>query len=147
MRFTRTCLALCAAFGFTGWLAAQAPQAGDGPEVLARGPVHEGFAEAIDAQPQPGPVLAKQPPAAIEELPPDQKPAGDNVVWLPGYWSWDEDRSDFLWVSGFWRVPPPNRTWVPGSWRTVNGQWQWTGRFWAEAAQPEVTYLPQPPTP
>src|SRR5206468_12301606 len=64
-----------------------------------------------------------------------------------GYWSWDDDKQDYLWVSGFWRVPPPNRNWVPGSWRTVNGQWQWTGGFWAEAAQPEITYLPQPPAP
>lgn len=33
-------------------------------------------------------------------LPPDQKPEGDDVAWIPGYWAWDDERNDFLWVSG-----------------------------------------------
>ncbi|MBN9121594.1 MAG: hypothetical protein J0I06_21005, partial [Planctomycetes bacterium] len=61
------------------------PDAGDGVEVLAKGPVHEGFATTAEA-PTAAPVVAKQPPDPIEELPPDQKPAGDNVQWIPGYW-------------------------------------------------------------
>src|SRR5439155_7565867 len=126
---------------------AQPPPPEPGVEVLTRGPVHEAYANAVSTQPMPGLIAPKPPPEPIEELPPDQKPAGDNVQWMPGYWSWDDDKQDYLWVSGFWRVPPPNRNWVPGSWRTVNGQWQWTGGFWAEAAQPEITYLPQPPAP
>ena len=114
-----------------------------GVEVLTRGPVHEAYASAVSGQPAPSAIVPKQPPEAIEELPPDEKPAGDNVQWIPGYWSWDDEKRDFLWVSGFWRVPPPNRSWVPGTWRTANGQWQWTSGFWAEAAQPTITYLPQ----
>ena len=55
----------------------------------------------------PGAVVPKQPPDPIPEVPPDQKPEAENAQWLPGYWAWDEDRKDFIWVSGFWRVPPP----------------------------------------
>ncbi|MDY3556232.1 hypothetical protein R5W24_005395 [Gemmata sp. JC717] len=94
--------------------------------------------------------MTKQPPEPIEELPPDQKPEGDNVQWIPGYWGWDEDTEQFLWVSGFWRDPPPGRLWVPGSWRQVQGGWQWVAGFWQEPnreqpTQPEIEYLPEPP--
>ena len=46
---------------------------------------------------------------------------GDNVVWIPGYWSWDDSRNDFLWVSGIWRNLPPGRQWVPGYWSEAAG--------------------------
>ena len=49
-------------------------------EVLARGPVHEGFAEPVDYRPQPGPIIAKKVPDPVEEAPPDQKPDGHDVA-------------------------------------------------------------------
>src|SRR5262249_14545303 len=66
------------------------PAVPDGMEVEARGPVHEAYGEPAGAAPDASPVVEKEPPAAIEETPPDEKPEGDNVVWVPGYWSWDE---------------------------------------------------------
>src|SRR5262245_60057927 len=102
-----------------------------GQEVLARGPVHEAYASTVET-PAATPVVQQQPPEAIEELPPDEKPAGDNVQWIPGYWQWDEERTDFIWISGFWRAPPPNRVWVPGSWRQVQGGFQWVSGFWQD---------------
>ena len=129
------------------------PAQGDGTEVLAKGPVHEAFASTAEA-PAATPVVAKQPPDPIEELPPDQKPEGDNVQWLSGYWHWDEESSQFIWISGFWRQPPPGRVWVPGSWREAKGGWQWVPGFWQPVSapqpqqpqqQPEVEYLPEPP--
>ncbi len=129
-----------------------APVAGnEGPEVLARGPVHEAFAASVE-QPRAGEIAPKAPPEPIEELPPDQKPEGDNVQWIPGYWDWDEERTDFIWISGFWRVPPPNHVWVPGSWNEVRTGFQWTSGFWQrtipnQPAQPEIEYLPTPPAP
>lgn len=132
------------------------PAADDGPEVLARGPVHEAYAATAE-QPAAGEVVPQAPPEPVEELPPDQKPEGENVQWIPGYWDWDEERTDFIWVSGFWRVPPPGRVWVPGSWRETAGGWQWTQGFWQPVAPPaqpnapavaqEIEYLPQPPAP
>ncbi len=120
----------------------------EGTEVLARGPVHEAFAATTEA-PGPAPVAEKQPPEPIEELPPDQKPDGENVQWIPGYWHWDDDKDEYIWVSGFWRDPPPGRLWVPGSWREVRGGWQWASGFWQtpsveQPQQPEIQYLPEP---
>lgn len=142
-----TLLALGSSFGLDTTLYAQVGQAGaaQGMQVLTRGPVHEAFAETVTFDPEPGIVAPKAPPAAIEELPPDQKPEGVNVAWIPGYWGWDDERSDFLWVSGVWRVLPPGRQWVPGYWgRSAQGV-QWTSGYWADAQASEVEYLPEPP--
>jgi hypothetical protein len=113
--------------------------------VLTRGPVHEAFAETVTFDPEPGIVVPKAPPAAIEELPPDQRPEGANVAWIPGYWGWDDERSDFLWVSGVWRALPPARQWVPGYWGSSQQGAQWTSGYWADATASAVEYLPAPP--
>ena len=76
----------------------------EGTEVQTRGPVHEAFAEIVTFDAQAGVVVNKAPPEPIEELPPDEKPEGENVTWIPGYWAWDDERTDFLWVSGTWRA-------------------------------------------
>ncbi len=124
------------------------PPAPDGVEVLARGPVHEAFA-SLAAEPAPTKPVAKRPPKPLDEQPPEEKPEG-NVSWIGGYWAWDDDRNDFLWVSGTWRVPPPGKEWVAGYWREEGDNWQWVPGFWTAAAkadaQQQVTYLPAPPT-
>jgi hypothetical protein len=119
--------------------------------VLGKGPVHEAFAQPYRKNSGPTPVVPRKPPAPIPEEPPDQKPKGENVQWIPGYWSWDHDRKDFLWVSGLWRTPPPDRHWVPGYWAEADGGWRWVLGYWAEVGQqasgvmPETDYLPAPP--
>ncbi len=126
---------------------AVAQQNGDssGVEVLTRGPVHEAFAATVSYNPEPGILVKNQPPTAIEEVPPEQRPEGENVAWIPGYWAWDEEQSDFLWISGIWRNLPPGRQWVPGYWVAIDGQYQWTSGYWEDAATTEVSYLPEPP--
>lgn len=118
-----------------------------GYEVLTRGPVHEAFAEVAAATPEAGVIIPREPPQPIEEQPPEMRPEGENVVWLPGYWHWDDDRQDFLWVSGVWRAVPPDREWTPGYWRQAEGGFQWVAGYWAGrgAASAEVQYLPPPP--
>jgi hypothetical protein len=122
----------------------------EGVQVEARGPVHEAFAAPAIRGPRPTPVITKQPPDPIEELPPDQKPEGDNVQWIPGYWAWDDDRNDFIWVSGTYRDVPPGRQWVPGYWNQVEGGWQWAPGYWQDTEQQQAAaaeLLPEPPDP
>jgi hypothetical protein len=117
----------------------------EGVEVQARGPVHEAFAAPGDPQPEATPVVNKEPPEPIEEQPPEQRPEGDNIVWIPGYWGWDDESDDFLWVSGFWREAPPDRDWIPGTWQRADDGWRWVNGFWAADEVEEVQYLPEPP--
>lgn len=116
-----------------------------GTQVLTQGPIHEAFAEPVLFDPKPGPVVPKTPPAPVKELPPEQKPEGSNVQWIPGYWAWDDGRSDFIWVSGVWRAVPPGRQWIPGYWQDVQGGSQWVPGYWGPADANEVQYLPEPP--
>ena len=115
------------------------------PEVLSRGPVHEAFAEPVDMQLQEGLTAPTQPPPNIEEVPPAERPAGDHFVWVPGYWSWDADRNNYIWVSACWRAVPPNMAWVPGYWSQVANGWEWVAGFWTPAGVEEIEYLPAPP--
>src|SRR6185436_1671137 len=59
--------------------------------------------------------------------------------------AWDDERSDFLWVSGIWRAMPPGRQWVPGYWGQSGQGYQWTSGYWADAKSSEAEYLPEPP--
>lgn len=141
--------ALVVLIGISGEMAtcqAQQPnQDVPGAQVLTRGPVHEAFAGMVTFNPTPGIVVTKAPPSVIEEMPPEERPEGDNVTWIPGYWAWDEERSDFLWVSGTWRALPPGRQWMAGYWgQTAQGH-QWISGYWADATVQETTYLPPPP--
>jgi hypothetical protein len=128
------------------------PGSPSGPEVLTRGPIHEAFAEVVSYNPQPGQIVSKEPPKAIEEVPPAEKPQGD-YTWIPGYWTWDQDRANFIWVTGAWRIPPPGTAWVPGYWNQAANGYQWVGGYWgpaantarATAATAETVYLPAPP--
>jgi hypothetical protein len=117
----------------------------DGMELLTRGPVHEAFAETIVFDPEPGIVTPNAPPDPIEEIAPDQRPEGANVNWIPGYWGWDDERGDFVWVSGIWRALPPGRQWVPGYWAKAQQGYQWASGYWADATASEIDYLPEPP--
>ena len=117
----------------------------EGVQVLTRGPVHEAFAETVTFDPEPGIVVTRLPRDIIEEVPPEQKPEGANVAWIPGYWAWDDERSDFIWVSGIWRALPPGRQWVPGYWGPSGQGAQWTSGYWADATVSEIEYLPEPP--
>jgi len=121
-----------------------APMPEEDVQALASGPIHEAFAEAVALDPEPGIVAPKAPTALIEEIPPEQKPEGD-VQWIPGYWAWDDEMNEYIWVSGIWRVPPPGRQWVPGYWTPAGQGYQWISGYWASAKAKETEYLPEPP--
>lgn len=131
----------------------QLPPAQQGVDVQARGPIHEAFASPT-AEPQVSTIYRKKPPSPIDEMPPEEKPEGQ-VVWISGYWAHDEDRQDFLWVSGCWRAKPHQREWVPGYWREQDGGWQWVSGFWGVTHQTgqqvgqlaDISYQPAPPAP
>jgi hypothetical protein len=118
----------------------------DGMTVLARGPIHEAYAEPTVRGPAATPIIPKKPADPIPEIPPDQKPDDENAIWIPGYWAWDPGSEQFLWVSGIWRVPPPGMQWVPGYWNAVDDGYQWVAGYWSPA-EAEQQYLPKPPDP
>jgi hypothetical protein len=85
------------------------------------------------------------PPAPLAEKPSEEKPAGDDVVWIPGYWRWDTHRDDWAWVEGVWVHAPPRSHWVVGFWSIVADGWRWVPGYWAKDDPPALTYTPAPP--
>lgn len=125
-------IGLAVLIGISGDVSFCQPQPPDqdvpGAQVLTRGPVHEAFAGGVAFNPEPGVVATKAPPGVIEEMPPEERPEGDNVTWIPGYWGWDDERSDFLWISGTWRALPPGRQWMAGYWAKTRSRGKEEGR-------------------
>ncbi|MCS7466538.1 hypothetical protein NZK35_07770 [Stieleria sp. ICT_E10.1] len=116
-----------------------------GVEYLSHGPLHESYAEPYSADPKPAPVVPKEPPPPVKELPPTLRPESEKSTWIPGYWDWDEELGDFLWISGVWREVPPQRRWVPGYWEPAEDGYRRVAGFWANEQAATVDYLPPPP--
>jgi hypothetical protein len=115
--------------------------------MLTRGPLHEAYAAPSNLSGALAPVVPQRPPQPIEEAPAAYRPQTEGAMWIPGYWSWDDQQGNFIWISGIWRNPPPGRQWVAGYWNAAPGGFQWTSGFWAPAATDAVQYYPQPPAP
>ncbi|HEV3386753.1 MAG TPA: hypothetical protein VG097_18195 [Gemmata sp.] len=105
-------------------------QAQPGVKVADKGPIHEAFAQPGAEVRGKDMTAPKAPPPPVNEAPPESKPEGANVKWIPGYWQWDEHKNDFIWVSGFYRNVPPNRAWEPGKWIEKDGKNVYTPGFW-----------------
>ncbi len=114
-------------------------------EAMLRGPVHEAFAEQYNQEPAAGLIIPRKPPELVEELPPDVRPEGRDVQWISGYWAWDEDSNDFLWVSGIWRETPQGFRWLPGYWAETDGGFQWVPGTWVANQTAEIEYLETAP--
>ena len=150
----RTLIFIALSIGLTFFLlsgttfAANGPSANDeGMEVLTRGPIHEAFADVSVDETPTGPVITRPVPGPVNEIPAEVHPEGNQVEWIPGYWSWDEDQNDFIWVSGIWRDVPPGRQWIPGYWQSVAGGNQYISGYWTDIEQTATEYLPPPPQP
>jgi len=73
------------------------------------------------------PVVVNTPPPQPRAETMSPQPVS-NSVWVPGHWTW---RSNWVWTSGTWRVPPPGyRRWVSGRWEQTGSSWRWVPGYW-----------------
>ena len=75
-------------------------------DAAYRGPIHEAYASPLQEQPGPTTALKAAPPAPVNEVVPETRPEGQDLTWIKGYWAWDDQRDDYVWVSGVWRRTP-----------------------------------------
>lgn len=116
--------------------------------MVEKGPVHEGFAQPGAVIRGKGIIAPKAPPAPVNEVPPIPKPDGADVQWVAGYWQWDADRGDFIWVCGCYRVVPGGRTWEPGRWKESGKEWAYFPGYWRPTDAKTISAnLPEPPAP
>jgi hypothetical protein len=82
-------------------------------------------AEAPPVAPIAQPVAPPQPVAvnvAVTAAPPPPPPTVSvNMVWTPGYWSWNG--TAYIWIEGAWRIPPQGEArWVAPTWTSRRGR-------------------------
>jgi hypothetical protein len=68
-------------------------------------------------------------------LPTYQQPAipEDGDLWMPGFWAWRDEVSDYYWVPGTWVKPPrPDLLWTPPYWSRVESGYAYHVGYWAE---------------
>lgn len=116
-------------------------------QILTRGPVHEAFAEPLVFEHDATIIVSEAPPDPITEVPAVARPSHPEATWIPGYWAWDEEEETYIWLSGTWRVPPPDRVWIAGYWAEIEDGHQWVPGFWIGSDVEDLAYYPTPPKP
>ncbi len=81
------------------------------------------------AQLPAGTIVVTQAPPALQQEVAQARPSSDHV-WVPGYWSWRNNR--YEWMVGHWEVPPrTNAVWVSPRWeRLSDGSYRFYEGFW-----------------
>jgi hypothetical protein len=114
--------------------------------VIEKAPIHEGFAQPGAQIRGKGMTAPKAPPLPVNEIPPEPKPEGASMKWIPGYWAWDAERTDFIWVCGCYRNTPSERTWEPGRWKETKKEWTYFPGYWRPTdGKTLAANLPEPP--
>ena len=54
-----------------------------------------------------------------------------NYVWVPGYWSWEEQSQQWAWVDGYWIEDQPGYVIVQPEWVNDGGRWVHRRGGWA----------------
>ncbi len=106
------------------------------------GPLHEAFVTPIMGSPILE-AVSFLPPKTLQENPPSAPAIG--LVWIPGYWGWDNQIEDFIWVTGVWRKPPPGMNWISGFWDQSEVGHVWIRGFWYKSVPEKLSYTDLPP--
>ena len=54
-----------------------------------------------------------------------------NMMWMPGYWAYDQDQGDYYWVPGAWVAAPyDGALWTPPYWGWLGGHYRFHSGYW-----------------
>ena len=70
---------------------------------------------------------------APPELPVYEQPycPEPNLIWMPGYWAYDQDQGDYYWVPGAWvSAPYDGALWTPPYWGWYGGHYRFHRGYW-----------------
>jgi hypothetical protein len=84
-----------------------------------------------------------EPPPPLKETVSEQ--IDPQAIWVKGYWEWSYPRSEFVWCSGCWRLPPPDHQWIPGYWVKMQDGWVRVRGFWSDVPESKLAYINQTP--
>jgi|GEM_PF-1987088 len=106
------------------------------------GPVHEAFVAPVSAELLIDAVEFEPPELINERIP---KQLDIQAEWISGYWKWDLNANDFVWVSGVWRRPPPGHQWISSFWKEYKGDWIRVPGYWSRIPEQSADFISMPP--
>jgi hypothetical protein len=71
--------------------------------------------------------LLPEPPASLEQGPSSPSP-GENYLWAPGNWYWQN--GDYVWQPGYWYEANPNWVWVPNHYSYSPTGYAYVSGYW-----------------
>lgn len=111
-------------------------------KTYENGPVHEAVVTRVSGNTLLEAVPEKPPEPINERIP---RQLDFQAEWIGGYWAWDTQEGQFVWVSGAWRRPPPGHQWVTGFWKQAEEGWVWFPGFWSRSGGANLQYINIPP--
>src|ERR1700733_2323264 len=108
-------------------------------KIYEDGPVNEAYLSKIGGDNLILDAIPMQPPEPINERIPRQ--IDMQAEWIPGYWAWQPELNDFVWVSGAWRRSPPGYLWISGFWKKFEEGWVWVHGFWNRVPEANLQYI------
>ena len=98
--------------------------------VVAPGVVMANPGYDTPTAPAPGTIttVVTQAPPEMQQEPVLAQPSAQHV-WLPGYWTWRNER--YEWMAGHWALPPnSNSVWVAPRWEQRGNGYRFTDGYW-----------------
>lgn len=103
-----------------------------------------------DPEPTEAKIPATEPEQTSKEAPPGRpmdddrgEQPGPNYAWAYGYWWWSNGK--YVWVPGYWVVPPePTYVYVPGYWTYSGTTWVYVRGGWGKPNTTKVVVYSNP---
>jgi hypothetical protein len=108
-------------------------------KIYEEGPINEAYLSKFGGNNLILDAIPREPPYPINERIPPQTDM--QAEWVPGYWAWQDEINDFVWVSGVWRKPPPGHLWISGFWKKFEEGWVWIHGFWNRMSEANLHYI------
>jgi len=87
-----------------------------------------GYAATSNAGSTVSTIIVTQAPPAMQQEVVLAQPSSQHV-WLAGYWTWRNDR--YEWMAGHWELPPsPNSAWVAPRWEQQGNAYRFYEGYW-----------------
>jgi len=90
--------------------------------------VNPGYVATSNANSTVSTIIVTQAPPAMQQEVVLAQPSSQHV-WLAGYWTWRNDR--YEWMAGHWELPPgPNSVWTAPRWEQQGNAYRFYEGYW-----------------
>ena len=75
-------------------------------------------------------MVVKKKPIVPKEVGHKPKLPQKGMVWINGFWRWDQEKNTYVRCKGHYVKPKPGHKWSPGKWKSVRKGYKWIPGRW-----------------